>query len=430
MEDKKNVPMWALADCNTFFASVEKVFHPGLAGKPVTVLSSNDGIIVALTAEAKALGLRRGDPVFKVRDIIERNNVAVFSSNIMLYDAMSKRVHGIMRRYAEHCDVYSIDEVFLDLAGYGVHYDLEEYMRSMSQQIRLWTDIPVSIGVAPTKTLAKVGSKFAKQYKGYRSVCMIDTDEKRRKALELSDLSDVWGIGRRSYEKLLSLGVRTPLEFADKPGEWVHRHFTKPGIQTWKELNGYPCIDTEEVIQRQTITTSRSFGEMICSKELLKSSIAYFTSSCANKLRAQGSVAKAITVFAHSNFFREDLHQYSNAASFKFMVGTADTLELTAAAMRIVDAIYKPGIMYKKSGVILSDISPGRSVQQVLFDNVHNRPERLDLSRAMDAINHKYGLKTVGLAVEGGRTDPWKVKCEHRSPNYLTDLNDILTVHI
>lgn len=422
--------MWALADCNTFFASVEKVFHPGLKGKPVVVLSNNDGIIVALTAEAKALGLHRGDPIFKVKDIVERNRIAVFSSNMMLYSAMSRRVQGIMRQYVQYSESYSIDEVFLNLDGYGSHYDVVDYMRGMAERIRLWTDIPVSIGIAPTKTLAKVGSKFAKNYPGYRSVCMIDNDEKRRKALAMFDLADVWGIGRRLYDKLISLGVRTPLEFADKPSEWVHRHFAKPGIQAWKELNGRPCIDTSEIAQHQSITTSRSFGQMVESLEHLKASVAFFAAGCANKLRGQGSVAGEITIFVSSNFFREDLPQYYNAASWKFPVGTADTLEITDAALKLVEEIYRPGIKYKKSGVILNDISPDTAVQQILFDGIRNRWERLNLSRSIDLINRKYGLKTIGLAVEGTHNDPWKVKCEHRSGNYLTDLEDILTVRI
>ena len=422
--------MWALVDCNTFFASVERVFHPGLRGKPVLVAGSNDGIIVALTAEAKKLGIKRGDAVFKVRDIVDRNNVAVFSGNMMLYDAMSKRVVSIIRQSVEKVDQYSVDECFADLTGYDSRYDVTEYMREVADRIRLWTDIPVSIGIAPTKTLAKMGSKFAKQYEGYRSVCLMDTEDKRRKALAMSDLADVWGIGRRSYEKLLSLGVRTPLEFADKPGEWVEKHFHKPGVQTWKELNGYPCIDTEEILQRQSITTSRSFGQMVTGLDKLKASVAYFTASCANKLRSQGSVAGEITVYVCSNRFRDDLPQYFNAATRRLQVGTADTIELTELALELLESIYRPGISYKKSGVILGDISSERAVQQILFDSIGNRPERLGLSKTMDVLNHKYGLKTVGLAVEGDRTDTWRVKSEHRSPNYLTVLDDILTVQI
>lgn len=421
--------MWALVDANSFFASVEKVFHPGLKGKPVVVLSSNDGIIVALTPESKAIGLHRGDPIFKVKDIVTRYNVAVFSTNMMLYAAMSKRVAGIIKQSVDRVDQYSVDECFADLSGYESHYNLEEYMRGVADRIRLWTDIPVSVGIAPTKTLAKVGSKFAKKYPGYRSVCVIDSDEKRRKALSLFELDDVWGIGRRTYEKLLNLGIHTPLEFADKPGDWVARHFHKPGVQTWKELNGYPCIDTTEILQRQNITTSRSFGEMITTIEQVKASVATFAASCANKLRGQGSSARVVTVFLCSNFFREDLEQYFNAGSYKFEVPTADTLEITNAAMQIVDEIYKPGIKYKKSGVMISDITSG-CIQNVLFDPIDRREERLRLSCQLDRLNQKYGLKTVRLAVEGEKSEPWKVKSQFRSGNYLTDISELLTIHI
>ena len=421
--------MWAVLDANSYFCSVEKVFHPYLRRKPVVVLSSNDGIIVALTPEAKALGLRRGDAFFKVKETLYRGNVYVFSTNMMLYAAMSKRVQNIIRDSVEYCESYSIDEVFANLSGYERHFNLEDYMRDVADRIRLWTDIPVSVGIAPTKTLAKMGSKFAKKYPGYRSVCMIDTDEKRRKALSLFDLNDVWGIGRHSYEKLIRLGVGTPLEFADKPARWVERHFTKPGIQTWKELNGIPCIDTAEVLKRQSITTSRSFGQMISSLEEVKASVATFAAGCANKLRGQGSNAGTVSVFLCSNSFREDLPQYFNMASYSFPVATADPLEITCAAMAIVDRIFRPGVQYKKSGVILGDIENG-GVQQDLFDPVQKRDERLGLSRTIDMLNHKFGLKTVKLAVEGSGGEDWRTKSMYRSPDYLTMLDDILTINV
>lgn len=488
--------MWAVLDANSYFCSVEKVFHPGLRGKPVVVLSSNDGIIVALTPEAKALGLNRGDPIFKVRGIVERNAVHVFSTNMVLYAAMSKRVQNIIRQSFDYCESYSIDEMFADLSGFipepvfnyitfqratpasvsspsgpgptsssvstlsrssglpqapgssSDHIlshrtilspdssldlcpaaDIEEYMRGLVHKIGLWTDIPVSVGVASSKTLAKLGSRFAKNYPGYRSVCVIDTEAKRRKALELSDLSDVWGVGRRTYARLLSLGIRTPLEFADKPGEWVHRHFSKPGIQTWKELNGYPCVDTSEILRHQSITTSRSFGNMISSIDQVKASVASFSASCAGKLRGQGSTAGSVSVFLCSNSFREDLPQYFNMASYSFPVATADTLEITCAAMAIVDKIFLPGVQYKKSGVILGDIENG-GVQQDLFDPVQKRDERLGLSRTIDMLNHKFGLKTVKLAVEGTGGEDWRTKSMYRSPDYLTMLDDILTINV
>lgn len=421
--------MIALADCNTFFASVERVFHAGLRGKPVCVLSSNDGNIVALTAEAKALGIRRGAPFFQVKDVIEKNNVAVFSGNIMLYEAMSKRVQSIMRKTVERTENYSIDEQFLYLDGYENNYDLVKLMRGMVRQIALWTDIPVSVGIARTKTLAKVASKFAKKYRGYESVCMIDTEEKRRKALSMFELADIWGIGPRSFAKLQALGITTPLQFADKPGDWILRQFHKPGYQTWLELNGHPCIDTSEIIRRQTISTSRSFGKMISDAEQLRASVATFAASCCNTLRAQESAAGSVSVFACSNRFREDLQQYSNIATMRLDSPSSDTLEITEAAIRLADRIYRPGIQFKKSGVILSDIIPGLT-HHILFDPIPKRDERAELSTAIDRMNRKYGLKAVGLAVAGYGNADWKNRKEHLTPNYLTDIDQIMTVDI
>lgn len=420
--------MFALVDCNSFFCSCEKVFHPGLRGRPVCVMSGNDGIIVALTQEAKAVGLHRGDAVFKVQDILRKNDVAVFSTNMYLYAAMSKRIASILRGACDRVEQYSIDECFIDLQGYEKHYDIEEYMRETAYRVRLWTDVPVSVGIAATKTLAKIGSRFAKNYRGYRSVCVIDTDAKRRKALSISAMDDVWGLGRRTCAKLIAAGINTPLEFADRPLSWVRSHFTKPAVQTWHELNGYPCISTEEVLQRQTICTSRSFGDMVESLDDLKASVATFAGSCANKLRGQGGVARCVTVFITSNPFREDLPQYGGELSERLPVASADTIEITQTAIGILRKIYRPGIRYKRSGVVLSDISPSDIVQQDLFDPVRNRPERDVLSRTIDGMNGRFGLKTVRLAVEDAGTSSWHSRSCHRSRAYLTDIRDILTI--
>ena len=422
--------MFALVDCNSFFCSVEKVFHPGLDGRPVCVLSSNDGCIVALTPEAKAVGLHRGDPIFKMKDIVEKHQVILFSTNMPLYAAMSRRVTSILRLSVHHVENYSIDESFCDLKSFGEHFDLTKLMREVRQRIKLWTDIPVSIGIAPSKTLAKMGSKFAKQYQGYRGVCMIDTEEKRRKALEIFALSDVWGIGRRTLEVLNYYGIHTPLQFADKKESWVRAHFHQPGVQTWMELNVIPCIDTSEVIRNQNICTSRSFGDMVSDLPSLKASVASFASSCANKLRGQQSVCQSVTVFVSSNSFRTDLPQYGNAATVLLATPTADTLEINKAAMQCLESVYLPGIMYKKSGVLLGKISPAYPAQMELFNSPVRRMRRENLMHALDDINQRYGAKTLHLAVEDCGHQPWHVKCEHRSPNYLTDINEILTIRI
>lgn len=422
--------MFALVDCNSFFCSVEKVFHPGLDGRPVCVLSSNDGCIVALTPEAKAVGLHRGDPIFKMKDIVEKHQVILFSTNMPLYAAMSRRVTSILRLSVHHVENYSIDESFCDLRSFGEYFDLTKLMREVRQRIKLWTDIPVSIGIAPSKTLAKMGSKFAKQYQGYRGVCMIDTEEKRRKALEIFALSDVWGIGRRTLEVLNYYGIHTPLQFADKKESWVRAHFHQPGVQTWMELNGIPCIDTSEVIRNQNICTSRSFGDMVSDLPSLKASVASFASSCANKLRGQQSLCQSVTVFVSSNSFRTDLPQYGNAATVLLATPTSDTLEINKAAMQCLESVYLPGIMYKKSGVLLGKISPAYPAQMELFNSPVRRMRRENLMHALDDINQRYGAKTLHLAVEDCGHQPWHVKCEHRSPNYLTDINEILTIRI
>lgn len=422
--------MWALADCNSFFCSVEKAFHPGLRGKPVCVLSSNDGNIVALTPEAKKIGIKRGDPVFKVRDLISYHNVKLFSANMKLYAAMSRRVTNMLRKRIHHVENYSIDESFCCLDGYEQLYDIEDFMRDIVENVRLWTAIPMSVGIAPSKTLAKIGSKFAKQYKGYRSVCLIDTEEKRRKALALVDLSDVWGIGRRTLKSLAYYGIHTPLAFADKSESWVKSRFTLPMIRTWKELNGIDCIDTTEVIAKQTICTSRSFGNMVTELEDLKASVAHFASSCANKLRGQHSLCRSITVFIATNRFREDLPQYNNMLTYTLPIATADTLEITNTAIAILQELYRPGIQYKKSGVVLGDISSGKAISQDLFDHISNRSERHQLMHFIDNINQRYGAKTILLGIEGIGKQKWTSKCEQRTPNYLTDINEIMTIRI
>ena len=422
--------MYALVDCNSFFCAVEKVFHPGLSGKPVCVLSSNDGCVVALTPEAKALGIHRGDPVFKVKDIVDRNDVRVFSGNMRLYAAMSRRIVQILRKSVAHVENYSIDESFCCLDGYERFYDLAEFMRGIARKIALCTDIPVSVGIAPTKTLAKVGSLFAKRYAGYQGVCMIDTEEKRRKALAMLPLSDIWGIGRHMKEKLVYYGVETPLAFADKSASWVKLHLKKDGYCTWLELNGVPCIDTSEVQRSQSICTSHSFGQNVEDLASLKASVANFAFSCANKLRAQRAVASSVTVFLYSNRFRNDLEQYENADTSYFITPTSDSLEITASALRILNRLYKPGIQYKKTGVVLGRIGPSDSVQQDLFDPIPNRPQRSALMSAIDALNLRYGPKTVNLVVEDSWKRDWHVKSEFRSPDYLTNINEILTVKI
>lgn len=420
--------MFALVDCNAFFCSVERAFHPGLRHRPVCVLSSNDGCIVALTPEAKTLGLRRGDPLFRVRDVVERGAVTVFSGNMPLYAAMSRRVTGILRRSFPCVENYSIDESFIDLAGLERRYDLAALLRETAERIRLWTDIPVSVGIAPTKTLAKMGSKFAKQYAAYRSVCLIDTEERRRRALELFPLDDVWGVGRRTLSRLRAYGVQSPAELAVKSEAWVRSRFALPLVRTWRELRGEPCIDTSEVLRRQSIGTSRTFGAMVTDRASLAEAVSTFAASCACKLRAQASLAAAVTVFVSSNPHRDDLMQYGAMLATRLPLPTADTLELTSAALALLDRLYRPGIHYKRAGVLLGDITGDAHFQTDCFDPVPGRACRAALMRTFDRINQRYGPRTIRLATEFGSQGDWLVRSAHRSPDYLSDIHSLLTV--
>ena len=301
--------MYALVDCNNFFASCERVFNPALREQPIVVLSNNDGCVIARSNEAKKLGLKMGDPFFKVKDIIEKNGIHVFSSNYVLYGDMSSRVMKILSDFVKDVEVYSIDESFLDLTGYEEYYNLLEYGKQIVHTVSRNTGIPVSMGIAPTKTLAKVASKFAKKYKRYGGVCIIDSEEKREKALKLFDIEDVWGVGRQ-YAKLLNYhGIKTAYDFTLKPESFIRKHMKVGGVRTWKELRGIPCHSLEQPQDKKSICTSRSFGETVTDYPTLSEAVSNFAAACARKLREQNSCAGMITVFILTNRFRADLPQ-------------------------------------------------------------------------------------------------------------------------
>ena len=300
--------MIGLADCNNFYCSCERVFRPDLTGKPVVVLSNNDGCVIARSEEAKALGYKMGDPFYQVKEKLEAEGVAIFSSNYTLYGSLSNRVMSMLSHYSPHIDQYSIDESFFDvdqsMAERFFQDNLKEndtflnnesllhqYGAKISADVLRAVGIPISIGIAETKTLAKIGSKFAKKYKCYQGCCLIDTDERRHKALSLFPIKDVWGIGRQISKKLDYMGIRTAAQFADKKESWVHSHFNITTVRTWKELNGESCISIEELPQKKSICTSRSFaGKGISDKDVVEEAVANFAVRCAEKLRHQGSV--------------------------------------------------------------------------------------------------------------------------------------------
>lgn len=448
--------MIGLADCNNFYCSCERVFRPDLIGKPVVVLSNNDGCVIARSEEAKALGYKMGDPFYQVKEKLEAEGVAIFSSNYTLYGSLSNRVMSMLSHYSPHIDQYSIDESFFDvdqsMAERFFQDNLKEndtflnnesllhqYGARISADVLRAVGIPISIGIAETKTLAKIGSKFAKKYKGYQGCCLIDTDERRHKALSLFPIEDVWGIGRQISRKLDYMGIRTAAQFADKKESWVRSHFNITTVRTWKELNGKSCISIEELPQKKSICTSRSFaGEGISDKDVVEEAVANFAVRCAEKLRHQGSVCQGITVFAWTSRFNENVPEYTIHDSLTLPIATNAQEEIVGAALTILRAKYpKPmadsrpdcpdmSFHFKKAGVILWQISPDHPRQQDLFDPI-DRSKQKKLMEAIDAINRKNGYGTIRQAIQG--TDcRFDLKREYMSKQFTTNIHDILKV--
>lgn len=414
--------MFGLMDCNNFYASCERVFNPALNGKPIVVLSNNDGCVIARSNEAKALGIKMGVPAYQIKDLVSSHEVAVFSSNYTLYGDMSGRVMSILAGLAPELEVYSIDEAFINFDGIQ---DVQSLGTKIVNKVTCGTGIPVSLGIAPTKTLAKVANKFAKKYSAYNRLCIIDTEEKRIKALKLTDITDVWGIGRRQAAKLEKQRVKTAYDFTQLPGSWVRKNMTVVGERTWKELRSISCIDMESAppVKKQ-ICTSRSFGKMLTDIDTMSEAIATHASTCAKKLRQQKSYAMSLMVFIHTNNFREDLPQYWKNTVIHLPVPTNDTLEIVHYALTGLKTIFIQGYQYKKAGVIITEITEG--AQMGLFDKI-DRTKREQLMQTIDQINGKHS-QLVKLAIQGSGRD-WKLKQEQLSQRYTTDINEILTIN-
>lgn len=413
--------MFGLVDCNNFYASCERVFNPSLNGKPIVVLSNNDGCVIARSNEAKVLGIKMGVPAYQIKDLVKQHDVAVFSSNYVLYGDMSGRVMSMLAELAPEIEVYSIDEAFLNLEGIQ---DLQTLGSKIVRQVTRGTGIPVSAGIASTKTLAKVANKFAKKYPAYNRLCIIDTEEKREKALKLFEIGDVWGIGRRQAAKLEKQGVKTAYDFTQLPGSWVRKNMTVTGERTWKELRGISCIDMETAPPaKKQICTSRSFGKMVEDIDTMSEAIATHASTCAKKLRQQKSYAMSLMVFIHTNNFREDLPQYWKNTIVQLPIPTSDTLEIVEYALSGLKTIFMEGYQYKKAGVIITEITT--NAQLGLFDSV-DRDKRERLIQVVDKINgnHQHHVK---LAIQGSGRD-WKLKQEQLSRRYTTDINEVIFI--
>ena len=420
--------MFALADCNNFFASCERVFRPDLQCKPVIVLSNNDGCAVARSNEAKALGIKMGDPFFKIRHIVERHNVAVFSGNMALYGDMSQRVRWVLEEFAPAVEVYSIDEAFLDLRGVqGIDFD--EYAKRISAECWRQTSIPVSVGVAPSKTLAKIASKLCKQYPKLRGGCYMHRPQDIEKVLRKFPVEDVWGIGRRTSAKLHAMGVKTAWDYVQLPEHAVSRMFGVVGLRTWRELHGQPCIEFEDGFEaKQSICVSRSFATEIKDVEELSEQIANFASSMAEKLRQQRSVVSEMAVFAYTNRFKENEPQTYGNSLVHFDPPTNDQRTIVARAVAAAHEAYRRGYGYKKAGVVATRITQENDVVHSLFEDTEAVEREHRITSALDAINGTYGRGTVKLAAQG--SGHIKSSSEKQSPHYTTRWSDIPTVSV
>lgn len=423
------MPVFALVDCNNFYASCEKLFDPKLADTPVVVLSNNDGCVVARSAEVKALGIPMGVPWFKIRDDAKRHGIVAFSSNYALYADMSNRVVEVLEAFSPNIEVYSIDESFLSLDGFPPA-GLEAYGREIRARVDKWLGLAVCVGIGPSKTLAKLANHCAKKnLAGSAGVC----DFTRMREEELSalfariDLGEVWGVGRKIDARLQAMGISTVADLRNADPETVRTKFSVVLERTVRELRGISCLDLEEAVpDRQQIICSRSFGERIYERTELGEAVASYVSRAAEKLRRQAGLAGALTVFVRTSPFNPKEPQYQKTLTVPLPDATDDTLELVGWGLRILKRIYRPGFAYQKAGCMLSDIRPRSMAQASLF--VPESDGRLErLMAAVDAINGRFGRGTMRVAAEGV-DKAWRMKRGKLSPRYTTEWSELATV--
>lgn len=421
---KKKTPI-AIVDCNNFYASCERVFNPSLAGKPVVVLSNNDGVIVALSNEAKALGIKSFSPLFKAQDLINKHNVAVFSSNYTLYGDISHRIMTALEHFSPEVEIYSIDEAFIYLRGFESK-DLTEYCREIRKTIKKWIGIPVSIGIAYTKTLAKLANRRAKKNPKYDGVLNLIDNPEIESHLKAVEVGDVWGVGRQ-YTKMLNCHkIMTAYDLSRANHKWIKKKMTVQGLRTVLELNDIPCIAAEYTPpDKKGIISSRSFGKYVTEKQELSEAVATYVTRAAEKLRLQNSLANVIYVFLRTNPFK-DTPQYHNGCQVMLPVPTEFTNEMISYALKALDQIYKPGFLYQKAGIMLTGIIPKTIEQTSLFDTV-DREKNKRITAAMDKINLDMGSGTIIFAASGVKRE-WKMKREQKSPQYTTKWKEIPNV--
>jgi DNA polymerase V len=419
--------MFALVDCNNFYASCERVFRPDLNGKPIVVLSNNDGCVIARSNEAKDLGIPMGAPAFEYEKLFQQQKVHVFSANFALYGDMSHRVMSVLSDYSPAMEIYSIDECFLSLRGFEL-FNLQEYGILMRNKVVKWTGIPISIGIAPTKALSKVANRIAKKFsERTKGVYIIDSEENRIKALKWLKVEDVWGIGRQHAKRLQAQGVKTAYDFTQLNDAFVRKQMSVVGLRLKHDLQGIPTLNLDEVQPKKNIATTRSFDGNYTKFEQISERVSTFAVSCAEKLRKQNSCCNSLMVFVHSNRHRKDLPQYSRNIVIQLPFATNSSIELSKFAIQALKQIFKEGYSYKKAGVIVQDFTPQDSVQKSLFEERNEK--HIPLMKAVDKLNALFGQQKIRLASQDAKR-VWKMKQEKLSPNYTTKLSDVITIKL
>ncbi len=420
MRDK----VFALIDCNAFYVSCERVFNPKLNNRPVVALSNNDGCIISRSKEAKALGIKMGVPLFKVKDIVEKEKVVVFSSNYTLYADMSRRVMNIISSSSPYTEIYSIDEAFVELSSLPIDY--ESYAHQLRQTILQHTGIPVSIGIASTKTLAKVANHKAKKDDSLNGVCSLVNYNSIDQILELTEVGDVWGVGRRLSKKLINHGIHNAKLLKNCSDSWIRKMMSVNGLKTITELRGISCIPLEEYsMTRKSCCTTRSFGKLLTNLEDIEQAVTTFARRAAERIRSESLVASCVSVFVRTNPFDKKSAYYSNGASRTLSHPTHDSITIIETALLLTKRIFKNNYQYKKAGVLLSGLCDESEIQETLFEKSYN--QNSDLMSAIDAINYRYGRDTLQMASEC-KVGNWKQKRENCTRNYTTQIDRLLLV--
>jgi len=415
----------ALVDCNNFYASCERVFRPDLEKKPIVVLSNNDGCVIARSNEAKKLGIKMGEPAFKKREVFERNKIKTFSTNFILYGDMSKRVMSILRNNSKEIEIYSIDEAFLEC----YNEDLNSYGKNLRKKVKQWTGIPVSVGIAETKVLAKIANHIAKKYRK-SGVFILDSKEIIEKALKFTAIEEIWGIGRNHSRRFKEYGINTAYDLTCIEESWIKKKFSIVVLRIAKELKGIKCLDIESQHKtKKNICTSRSFGNPTSDYNTIKEAISTFAVRCCEKLRKQKTSTSELRIFIYTNPFNPKHRQYYGTKKIQLERATNDNQIIVQEVIKGLQKIYKKGYVYKKAGVIVGNITQENQVQLNLFDQIKNREKYTKISKVIDRINSSMGRDKLRIATQGFDRK-WKMKQEQLSQCYTTRIDEILTVKV